>query len=67
MKFIFIFTDCVDGFYNKSCSIKCGTCKAKAVCDKNNGSCPDGCDGSVHPPLCKSKSLLLYYTCILHF
>lgn len=55
-KFIIIFTDCIDGFYNNSCNIKCGKCKAKAVCDKNNGSCPDGCDGSFHSPLCKGNS-----------
>lgn len=67
MKFIFIFIDCVDGFYNKSCSIKCGICKVKVVCDKNNGLCLDGCDGLVYFFLCKSKSLLFYYICILYF
>lgn len=51
-----LFTECEDGFYNSSCDLQCGKCKANTACDKMNGSCPDGCVDSYEPPFCTGVS-----------
>lgn len=50
------FTECEDGFYNGSCTLQCGNCKASTACDNFNGSCPDGCADFYEPPFCTGVS-----------
>lgn len=49
-------TECEDGFYNGSCILRCGNCKAGTACDKINGSCLDGCVDLYEPPFCTGVS-----------
>ncbi|XP_061180534.1 multiple epidermal growth factor-like domains protein 10 [Saccostrea echinata] len=44
--------ECVDGFYDKDCSRKCGNC-LEGVCDKTNGTCMSGCSANWQKPLCQ--------------
>ena len=45
-------TECTDGMYGPNCQMPCGNCANSAVCDKINGSCPDGCMAGYQEPLC---------------
>lgn len=51
--FFYFFKDCVDGFYNSTCTAKCGHCKDNLPCNKQNGYCPRNCTGNFKPPLCQ--------------
>lgn len=42
--FEFIIIECIDGFYNDICIVKCGYCKSIKICDKDNGICILGCE-----------------------
>ncbi|XP_062605502.1 receptor-type tyrosine-protein phosphatase T-like [Saccostrea cucullata] len=44
--------ECVDGFYDKNCSKRCGHC-LEGVCDKTNGTCKGGCSSNWLEPLCQ--------------
>lgn len=51
--FEFIITECIDGFYNDTCTAKCGHCKGTKPCDKDNGTCISGCEPLFKYPLCQ--------------
>ena len=40
---LYLLLECVDGRYGPTCDEDCGHCYSNAVCDKSNGSCPNGC------------------------
>ena len=52
-RYFFILKDCVDGFYNSTCTAKCGRCKYNEYCNKQSGHCPRNCTGNFKPPLCQ--------------
>ncbi|XP_065939059.1 laminin subunit beta-1 [Magallana gigas] len=45
--------DCIDGFYNRNCSGRCGSCVNDGVCDKISGHCTNGCQANYLQPLCQ--------------
>lgn len=49
------FLECVNGFYNASCTGICGQCISAQLCDKVNGYCPNGCTSNFQAPLCQGK------------
>lgn len=53
--FSYIFLECVDGFYNASCTEECGHCLYAEICNKVNGHCPSGCTSNFIAPLCQGK------------
>ena len=63
-----MFTECEIGFYNTSCSAKCGHCIDKSACAMENGYCSEGCENNYLYPRCKgsvysqkkTSSLLIY-------
>lgn len=48
---------CQDGFYNASCTAECGHCLHGEVCDKQDGTCMNGCSSNFLPPLCQGISI----------
>lgn len=50
-----IFVVCEDGFYNSSCTDKCGRCLNGEACDKRNGTCLKGCQPHFAYPLCRGN------------
>lgn len=50
-----MFTECEIGFYNTSCSAKCGHCIDKSACAMENGYCPEGCENNYLYPRCKGS------------
>ena len=56
-----IIAECVDGFYNNTCTAKCGHCKDGKTCDKITGSCPDACMSNFQEPLCQGKLFLCLF------
>lgn len=44
---------CQDGFYNATCSAKCGHCIRRELCEKHDGTCINGCSQNFEPPLCQ--------------
>lgn len=44
---------CQDGFYNATCSAKCGHCIREEICEKHDGTCISGCSQNFKPPLCQ--------------
>lgn len=59
--YIYIFAECADRFYNINCSGICGFCINDEICDKNNGSCPNGCLEHFKDPLCQGISINKVY------
>lgn len=53
--FSYMFLECVDGYYNVSCTGKCGHCLYEELCNKVNGHCPSGCTPNFQAPLCQGK------------
>lgn len=53
-----VFLECVDGFYNITCSAKCGNCLS-GVCNKLSGACHTGCQRNFHAPMCQGSD----FTC----
>lgn len=53
--FSYMFLECVDGFYNASCTGECGHCLYEELCNKVNGHCPTGCTSNFKAPLCQGK------------
>ncbi|KAL3879748.1 hypothetical protein ACJMK2_032034, partial [Sinanodonta woodiana] len=45
--------ECLSGNYSKFCNLTCGACYAYQPCDKENGTCPMGCDKGWTGSLCK--------------
>ena len=54
-KNVFMFTGCEIGYYNTSCSAKCGYCIDNSTCAIENGYCPVGCEKNYLYPRCKGK------------
>lgn len=54
--------ECKDGFYGQNCSTACGNCANSAVCNKDNGTCPTGCQENWEKPLCDGKNEVLFQT-----
>lgn len=54
---MFFFLECVDGFYNASCTGECGHCLYEELCDKVNGHCLVGCSSNFQAPFCQGKFL----------
>lgn len=50
-----MFLECVDGFYNASCTGECGHCLYEELCNKVNGHCPRGCTSNFQAPFCQGK------------
>lgn len=53
-----VILECVDGFYNITCSAKCGNCLS-GVCNKLSGACHTGCQRNFHAPMCQGSD----FTC----
>ena len=47
--------ECVDHFYDDSCSSPCGNCLNEKACDKRNGACSNGCKAHFKGPTCDGK------------
>lgn len=60
--FFFILVECDDGFYNRSCTGTCGSCKNGAYCDKENGHCHNGCINNFKYPFCKGTAVYTFYS-----
>lgn len=54
-KNVFMFTECEIGFYNTSCSAKCGHCIDNSTCAMENGYCVKGCEKNYLYPRCKGN------------
>ena len=52
---IFLMAECVDHFYDDSCSSPCGNCLNEKACDKQNGACSNGCKAHFKGPTCDGK------------
>lgn len=48
-----LFLECKDGYYNASCTAKCGNCDDGSVCQKLTGYCLKGCKTNYMYPLCQ--------------
>lgn len=49
---------CKDRFYNfvqSNCTDECGHCINGAHCDKQNGTCANGCTNHFQSPVCQGK------------
>ncbi|KAL3879955.1 hypothetical protein ACJMK2_032231, partial [Sinanodonta woodiana] len=45
--------ECLNGMFSEFCNLTCGRCFADQPCDKDNGTCPMGCDQGWKGKLCK--------------
>lgn len=59
--------ECKDGFYNVNCTERCGHCTNSEVCDKQNGSCVNGCSQNFQMPLCQGIFQLSNFLVINNF
>lgn len=53
IKMMYLLSECKDGYYGKMCNINCGRCKDGHACDKDNGSCYNGCVPNFQQPKCE--------------
>ncbi|KAL3835863.1 hypothetical protein ACJMK2_021324 [Sinanodonta woodiana] len=44
--------ECLDGVFSAFCNLTCGKCKEGRPCDKDNGTCPGGCDRGLKGTRC---------------
>lgn len=49
------FVVCTNGYYGDECKTECGNCLHMAVCDKQNGTCYNGCINHFKEPKCSGK------------
>lgn len=62
--FFFFFAECADRFYNSNCSGICGFCINDKICNKYNGSCPNGCLEHYKEPFCQGILIrCIYFIC----
>lgn len=66
---------CEDGYYGENCKSSCGNCSHMEVCDKQNGTCYQGCINHFKEPKCDGKktnilffiaNLTIYSWCLFH-
>ena len=60
-----MFTECEIGFYNTSCSAKCGHCIDNSTCAMENGYCHKGCEKNYLYPRCKGNVYSQKTSCLL--
>lgn len=53
---LFELVECVDGFYNRTCTGVCGHCVNGEFCNQNNGYCANGCSNHFLYPLCQGNT-----------
>lgn len=56
---------CENGYYNSTCTDKCGHCKNQTACDKTDGTCNLGCKSNFRPPFCQGMLLFEDYMVII--
>lgn len=59
-----LFPDCIDGFYNRNCSGRCGSCVNDGVCDKISGHCTNGCQANYLQSLCQGIWIHIIYSLV---
>lgn len=58
---MFLFIECVGGFYNRTCTGVCGHCVNGEACLPATGYCAHGCSNNFRHPLCQGKTFIINY------